>query len=380
MVLNLYTNGKRKQKWLSTGLSAKGYNKRKADKMLLETLANGEIPEKEPLPGLPPEQMLFTDYMLDWDSKMKHYVKQVTWQHYHTITTKRIIPYFSPLKLTIQAIKPVHIQRFYEHCLTGSRLDGKKGNITASTLKHIHSNFHKALEDAVRLELIPYNPTSRVTLPKRQKHQSKYYSPEQVKKLLAAVKGSFAEPAIFMAAHYGLRRSEAMGLKWSAISFEDGTLTIKHTVVSTKGGVIRQDVTKTDSSYRVLPLMPQVRKFLFEQKSKQDWLKDAIGDSFNSDGYICIKDDGSPPHPSSICRVFTKTMDKAGLPRIRFHDLRHTCAGFLVKNGCNLKEIQVWLGHSDISTTGNIYSHLDIEDMENASTKISNLLKDDAAS
>lgn len=380
MVLNVYTNGKRKQKWVSTGLSAKGYNKRKADKMLLEALASGEIPIKEPLLELPPEQILFIDYMLDWDAKMKHYVKQVTWQHYHTITTKRIIPYFAPLKLTVQSIKPVHIQRFYEHCLTGQRLDGKKGSITASTLKHIHSNFHKALEDAVRLELIPYNPASRVTLPKRQKHQSKYYTPEQVKRLLVTIKGSFAEPAIFMAAHYGLRRSEAMGLKWSAINFEDGIVTIRHTVVATKGGVIRQDVTKTDSSYRVLPLMPQVRNFLLELKARQEWLKDAIGISFNPDGYICIKDDGTSPHPSSICRLFTKAMDKAGLPRIRFHDLRHTVASFLVKNGCNLKEIQVWLGHSDIGTTGNIYSHLDIEDMANASSKISNLLNDEAAS
>ena len=376
MVLNVYANGRRKQKWVSTGLSVKGYNKRQADKILLETLAAGEVPEKQPLPELPPEQILFADYMSDWIAKMQHYVKQITWQHYHTVTTKRIIPYFTPLKLTMQAIKPIHIQRFYEHCLTAPRLDGKKGNITTSTIKHIHSNFHKALEDAVRLELIPYNPASRVKLPKRQKYQAKYYTPEQVRKLLAASKGSFAEPVIFMAANYGLRRSEATGIKWSAINFEDSTITIRRTVVAIKGGVVRQDITKTASSYRVLPLMPQVREFLIGLKEQQEFLKSAIGENFNPDGYLCVMDDGTPPHPSSICKLFTKAMDNARLPRIRFHDLRHTCATLLQDDGVDLKDIQNYLGHSNLSTTADIYAHRDFSHQKRTAFVAANIMSE----
>ena len=173
------------------------------------------------------------------------------------------------------------------------------------------------------------------------------------------------EFGIVSAAFYGLRRSEVVGLKWSAIDFEKKTITIRHTVTETtvdgKHAIIEKDHAKTKSSNRTLPLVPQYEALLERIRTRQEFNKTIAGNSYSEKycDYIYVNELGELISPGYLTRNFPVILEKHNMRRIRFHDLRHSCASLLYANGVSLKEIQEWLGHSDISTTSNIYTHLD---------------------
>ena len=174
---------------------------------------------------------------------------------------------------------------------------------------------------------------------------------------------------------YGFRRSEVIGLKWSAVDFENDTITINHTITQSNGKLIIRDKTKTKSSKRSLPLEPIVKFFLLELKEKQEKNKELCGDSYNQEylEYICVDNCGNLIRPDYVTETFLKLLKKKKLKIIRFHDLRHTCASILLKNGANMKEIQAWLGHSNYNTTANLYAHLDTSSVCNTGKVITNV-------
>ena len=172
------------------------------------------------------------------------------------------------------------------------------------------------------------------------------------------------ELPVMLAAFYGLRRSEAVGLKWDAIDFKKKTITIRHTVtqatIDGKSKIIQKDRTKTKASYRSLPLVPPFEELLHRLKAEQELNRKLCGKSYcrKYADYIYVNEIGELVKPGYITQHFPLILQKNGMRKIRFHDLRHSCASLLYANGVSLKEIQEWLGHSDISTTSNIYTHL----------------------
>ena len=168
-----------------------------------------------------------------------------------------------------------------------------------------------------------------------------------------------------IAAFYGLRRAEVVGLRWSAIDFDRNTITINHTVTTVNFGEgcedVAQDSAKTKSSLRTLPLVGNIREYLLQKKNAEEFNKSICGNSYNYefDGYIFVDEMGDRIKPNYLTCQFPKVLERHGLKKMRFHDLRHSCASLLLANGVTLKEIQEWLGHSDFSTTVNIYAHLD---------------------
>ena len=188
---------------------------------------------------------------------------------------------------------------------------------------------------------------------------------EQLQKLFEIVKGTRLELPVLVAAFYGLRRGEVLGLKWDAIDFNRGTLTIKRTVTeATIDGamkIIEQDSAKTKSSLRTLPLVGSFRDYFQKVKEAQELNKKVCGNCYNYDydGYVFVNELGERMRPNYLTEYFPKYIAKHGMPKMRFHDLRHSCASLLLANGVPLKQIQEWLGHSDFSTTANIYAHLD---------------------
>lgn len=188
---------------------------------------------------------------------------------------------------------------------------------------------------------------------------------KELEQLFAAVKDDPIELGVILAAFYGLRRSEVVGLKWSAIDFGKKTITIRHTVtqvcVEGKSTIIEKDRTKTKSSYRTLPLVAPFEELLHRLKAKQEQHRKLCGKSYCTQyaEYIYVNEIGDLIKPGYITQHFPMLLEKKNMRKIRFHDLRHSCASLLYANGVSLKEIQEWLGHSDISTTSNIYTHLD---------------------
>ena len=196
-------------------------------------------------------------------------------------------------------------------------------------------------------------------MPQIEQREFAFYTANQLQAMLDAVKGDPLYPLLHVAAIYGLRRSELLGLQWDSIDFNANTLSVRHTVVQ-HHEVICKDKTKNTTSRRTLPLTPDVRKLLLDVKAAEARNRRLFGREYADNAYIFKWDDGRPYVPDYITRRFKCLMAKHGLPKIRFHDLRHSCASMMIAKGFTLKDIQEWLGHANITMTANVYSHLDM--------------------
>lgn len=349
IILNLTDSaGKRKPKWISTGLTIKG-NKKRAEQMLMEErrkYANAKTGD----------DVLFADFMEQWLEIVKSTVSIPTYSSYVNAVKSIIAPYFRKKKILLRDLQAHDIQMFYQEQLQ---------RVKASSVIHYHANIHKALKYAVKNDMIPSNPADKVERPKQDKFYGNFYDRDELNKLFEAVAGTKLELPVLLGAFYGLRRSEIVGLKWRAIDFEQNTITISHTVTSCnldgKCVIVAKDTTKTKSSRRTLPLVPYFHEKLLAVKAQQERNQKLCGRSYNREflEYICVDDIGDRFKPNYITSQFPKLLERNGFRKIRFHDLRHSCASLLLASGVPMKHIQEWLGHSDFSTTANIYAHLD---------------------
>ena len=352
-VLN-YRNagGQRKTKWISLGLPEKG-NKRKAEAELARLRAEFEPPKEV---GDLSSDMLFADYLLEWLEIAKGRLAVATYSSYAAMIKKPVGPYFRQRNLTLRELEARHLQMFYSEMLR---------KVKPNTVIHYHAIIHSALKYAMKTDMVPQNVAMKVDRPRKNSFQPTFLDAEQMQKLFEIVKGTRLELPVLVAAFYGLRRGEVLGLKWDAIDFNRGTLTIKRTVTeATIDGtmkIIEQDSAKTKSSLRTLPLVGSFRDYFQKVKEAQELNKKVCGNCYNYDydGYVFVNELEERMRPDYLTEYFPKYIAKHGVPKMRFHDLRHSCASLLLANGVPLKQIQEWLGHSDFSTTANIYAHLD---------------------
>ena len=347
-------DGKRKTKWEATGLSVKR-NKKKAEALLLERRRNFMV-STAPAEIRLDDDILFSDFMLKWLEVTKSTIQITTYASYQGMVERVIVPYFRKRNIKLVDLKATDLQDFYTKQLE---------RVKANSVIHYHANIHKALKYAVKIDLIPTNPADKVERPKKNEFKGSYYSAEEIHALTEIAEGTKLEIPVLLASFYGLRRSEVLGLKWDAIDFEENTLEIKHIVtqasIDGKKVLVQADRAKTKSSLRTLPLVPPIRDRLLMLKGQQDTYRRLCGKSYNRDylGYLCVDEIGNIIRPNYVSEQFPKLLEKNGLRPIRFHDLRHSCASLLLANGVPMKQIQEWLGHSDFSTTANIYAHLD---------------------
>ena len=332
------------QKWVSLNLPVSGNNKRKAQQKLREVLA-----EAEKNKYVVTSSILFLDWLNRWMEQKKLCVSAGTIEGYTYYLEKHIIPHFKPLNLTLSELSAQHLQTYYN-------AKYKQGQ-SASTLRKHNAIIHGALEEAYKKDIILFNPANKITFPKKKKFRGTAYTLQEAKALLAAVPNDDPiRPAIVLGLFYGMRRSEALGLRWCDIDFQANTLFIHRTVTRMKT-VHDNDTTKSETSRRRLQLVPCTVLYLRDLLKRQQQNCVDFGQSFSVNNHVCVWPDGRLLDPNYVSQHFRKLLIKNDLPLIRFHDLRHTAGSLLLEDGVDIKTIQEFLGHSDASTTANIYLH-----------------------
>ena len=369
-VLNVYENGKRKKKWISTNLPEKG-NKRKADQFLREKLA-----EYERMEGIVHSDIRFSDYVRLWLEQIARTVDPVTMQGYQVTADGHILPYFDEKKTALADIDCKTLQQYIDLKHTSGRLDGK-GGLSPKSIRAHKNIISQALDMAVKNKLIPSNPCQFVILPPLERYESTFYNETQIKNLFAALKDDPLLPLVKITALYGLRRSELLGLQWDCIDFEAKTMTIRHTVAKVTE-VIAKDKTKNASSRRTFPLTAEALEIFKVAKCQEEQNRLAFGREYQENNYVFKWADGHTYSPDYVSHRFNDLLKKHNLPHIRFHELRHSCASMLISMGWSLKDVQEWLGHSDIQMTANIYSHLDIARKTNIAASLADKFSADS--
>lgn len=352
-VINTYVNGKRKPKWIATGLTVKGSNKRKAEAFLRQKLIDLESDEKTTS-----SDILFTDYLEKWLKNQKISISEITFNGYEWISDRHIIPYFKERGTKLNKLSKDDIQEYINYKFEHGRLDGK-GGLSPKSIKEQKNIIQSVLNSAVEDGLIYKNPCQNIKIPAATKKDPKFYNKKQLCTLFDAIKNEPLFPFLYITSVLGLRRSEALGLKWDCIDFERKMITIQHTVVKYRK-TVSKDITKTKTSHRSYPMSPKIEKLLKDLKKEENKNSAIFKKEYIKNNYIFKWPNGEPYSPDFVTDKFGKLLKKYNLPHIRLHDLRHSCASVMLENDYQLKDIQEWLGHADIQTTANIYSHIDI--------------------
>lgn len=352
-VINYKEGTKYKQKWVSIGLPVKN-NKRKAEAKLAEILKEFEEQYQTPT-----DSVLFVDYIRYWLIKKKPLIELSTWEGYQIYAESHIIPYFQQYNLLICDVKPHHINEYYRVKYSSGRLDGKSGGLSIASLKKHGIVLKEALDDAVLDGLIDKNPARGVKMPGKCVTSTKrnFMTAEEANAMLKAFEGHRLQVMIYVTLYYGLRRSEALGLKWSAIDFKNNTITISHTVVKNKT-IVQKDKTKTESSCHQYKLIEDVKNVLLKERERQQAYRREFGEQYYQSDYIFTWEDGRLFRPDYITRSFQSVLKKNNIKIMRFHDLRHSTASILYDKGWAIKDIQLWLRHSSIEVTADIYTHI----------------------
>lgn len=326
-------------------------NKRKAEQILAEKLAEWNKLQ------VPYTSMTVDQYLEKWLAEMETQVKKTTYRSYCGNMNNHIIPYFKEHKIALQELRPCHIEEYYRSRKErGSRLKGS-GALSPMTIRHHHQNLSKALSDAVHEGIIMVNPASAAKLPRAGKFKGKFLNTEQLEELLSLFSGNPVELPVKLCAVYGFRRSEVLGLKWSSIDFSNRTITVSETLQQHTGGDYT-DSTKTDSSYRTLPMTDSVYDLLTAQKAGQEQRQKVMGNYYEQSDYVCTWPDGKIISPNYLTRTFHSVVSRSSLPQIRLHDLRHSAASNLLNMGFSVVQVADWLGHESPNTTLKFYSHV----------------------
>ena len=276
--------------------------------------------------------------------------QETTIYGYRNIVENHLIPSLGRVKL--QELQPVMIQSYYQGLLE------KKG-LSSNTVRGHHAVLRKALDFALKQQYIYRNVADAVVKPKKGKSIGRSYTPEQAKILLEKVAGTKLEVPVYLALWLGLRREEVTGLQWKHVNLTTRELHIVEvrTAAGNNNNIIKEP--KTAKSQRKLYIPDELHQVLTAEKERQEKRKELLGDQvYQNSGYVVVKADGRPYRVNGLSEHFTDFIRKNNLPKIRFHDLRHSYASLMYYAGVDLKAISEIMGHSDIGTTSRIYTHL----------------------
>lgn len=332
-------HGKKQYKWFS------GFNtKKEAEAFLaskLQEVNTGTFvdPEKQPL----------ADYMRQWLEDKAGQLRPGTIRSYRWLVNTHIIPGLG--RIDLAKLRPNHLQKFYT--------DMRKKGLSNRTIRYAHTLLHEALERAVHWGLIARNVADVVDAPRANSPPGKTWTIDEAFRFLKVAKE--VEPrywiAFFLALMTGMRRGEIIALRWQDVDLENGRLHVRHTLTWAAGRPLFQE-PKTDRSRRSIAVAPEVIATLRAHRAKQAEERLLMGEAYHDQDLVLARVNGDPLHPRTINDAWYRALSKADVPRIRFHDLRHTHASLLLQQGVHPKIVSERLGHSTINITLDIYSHV----------------------
>ncbi len=378
--------GKRKRKWINTGLPEKCTKKSlkaTVNEKLTEfdkSIAEGKIMLYESRFTLvkSDDENVCNQPLGDFFNEWLAYIKPNSARTTHMCYGRIVVRYMNYANehfpnLTLGEVTHNHIQAFlsYKH----------DNGIKGSTVKQYYLALHSAFAFAVKMELIQKHPMDKLVVPRAERPEASFYNSDELNELFEAFHGDKLELVVNIAAYYGLRRCEILGLKWEAIDFKNKTITIQRKVVTAydETGKLKlyvENRLKTNSSRRTLPLIPHIEQMLLEKKKLEAHFRKECGESYDHefDGFICRDNYGKMISPNYVTGHFHYIITKQNMKQLRFHDLRHSCASLLLAHDIPMKAIQEWLGHSNFAITANLYSHLEYNAKINSAETIAKVL------
>lgn len=371
-----------KTKTLATKLEVKN-NKRRAEAMVKDFIEEyAYLEEVSPeLPNYINPDITLCEYMDLWLEDKKRDLKKSTYEGY-VYRVNSIKKYFENTNYKMVDVTPRILDRYFKYALKYGKINQKtkkREPLAVRSVRSYKSILYAVFNQAVIDELIKMNPV--MTVPVHGKKNSDYseellFMPEEeISELIHFLAENYPRLVgiAFMGAYYGLRRSEILGLKWSAIDLKKRTISIQHTRVKVKT-VTALDSTKTNSSKRTLNLFDTAEKCLLQIKTEQERNKAFFKKDYkNKDGYVFTWEDGRCYEPDYITRIFNRATKEFGRPEITLHKLRHSCASMLINKGWDIKKLQYWLGHTDTQTTLNIYAHFYRERLNTSENDLSEI-------
>ncbi|PUU86920.1 site-specific integrase [Halanaerobium sp.] len=314
------------------------------------------------------------------EMKMKKLMRKYINNHQHNVATRTADRYRRIIKnhlepafgeMLIKKVKPMHIESYQTQKLNSGRING--GGLSSSTVRMHHNLLNSIFEYAQRLEIIERNPVSLISLPKKKKSKHKFLSREELNQILDYSEGLWIHDYILVAVSTGMRRGEMIGLEWENVDLKNKKISVVQALKRTSQGIELSE-PKTKSSVRSISITDNTVAILRKIKSEQEKNKLNMGDNYNDrfDFVFCEKN-GRYCNPNTVTRRFKRVVEAIGLEEIKLHDLRHTMASFLIKIA-NPKVVQERLGHSSISMTMDLYSHLSDDLQQKAADDLSEFI------
>ena len=270
--------------------------------------------------------------------------------------------------IMLQDLTARDLQMFYNLMHTSGRVqrkesENKPGGLAAKSIRNMHFFISHALEQAVRERLISENPSSGCILPKQEHKEMKTLPPDGLQAFFAEAKRSGVYELYCTELATGLRRGELLGIKWSDIDFGSDSIYIQRQITRLNG-VVQESPLKTKNAYRQIIIPKDIAQLLKEkQKREQDFSE-----------YVFPSPNGGPMCPDAMLKMLHRVLKRAGLPTIRFHDLRHTFATLALQNGVDVKTLSGLLGHYSAGFTLDTYAHVNLSMKQDAASKVGSFL------
>jgi integrase len=311
-------------------------------------------------------QQLLKPYLENWlEQVYKPTVKLNSYKQYKFIVNKHLIPSLG--QLTIQKLTAAKVQAFYSQKL--------EEGLSPRSVILIHAVLHQALENAVKWGLVPRNVTKLVSLPHVERYDAQILTTDQAVKLLEVARGSRIEALLLLALTTGMRRGELLALRWDDVDFDRGVVYVRRTMSWISGYGYKESEPKTKAGRRKIVLANVALEALKEHRVHQSEVRSKAGDKWRENGIIFCSVYGGFFNPAKVLEIFKQLLKDAGLPHMRFHDLRHSAATILLVAGVHPKVVQERLGHSTIAMTMDVYSHVLPSMQQEAAEKIDDMFK-----